>query len=249
MALGLGDGPASQPRRTPLAIGAGGPFGPIDAIGIVFLLIAALFVAFPGLDLVVSGLFGDVHGFPMRRSASWNIVRDMMIGLTDGTMVVATSMLVAGLLWPACRVLRTRVLAFAVTSYALGPGLLINAVLKSHSGRARPWNVDLFGGDAAFTPVLTFADQCRSHCSFVSGEAGALATVATILLIVAVPLLPSRHHAAARISIVSAALAGSLLRVAFGAHFLSDVVFAWLVSPSRSSWRSTLPSALHRFDT
>ncbi|WP_299820915.1 phosphatase PAP2 family protein [uncultured Jannaschia sp.] len=202
----------------------------IEAVGIAALLVAALFLTFPNLDLRISGIFGDARGFPLRASMAWNAVRDAMIGLTDGAMIVVVGMLLAGLAWPASRVLRTRVLAFATASYALGPGLLVNAVLKPQSGRARPWNVDLFGGDAAFTPVLTAADQCPSHCSFVSGEASALATMTTILLLVAVPLLPARHCVVARVGIVAVAIFGSLLRVAFGAHFLSDVVFAWLVS-------------------
>lgn len=201
----------------------------IESIGILALLTAAVFIAFPGIDLAVTGLFGDGQGFPLRRSTFWNAVRDTMIGLTDGTMVVVIGMLVAGLVWPACRVLRIRVLIFAIACYALGPGLLVNAVFKSHSGRARPWNVDLFGGDATFSPVLHVADQCRSHCSFVSGEGSTLATVATILLLLAVPALPRRSRIAAGICIVAIAVGGSLLRVAFGAHFLSDVIFSWLI--------------------
>ena len=209
---------------------AGTSLDRIEAVGIVALLASALFIAFPGLDLAISRLFGGVDDFPLRASVAWNAVRDAMIGLSDGAMLVVIAMLLAGLVWPGCQVLRTRVLAFAVASYALGPGLLVNAVLKSHSGHPRPWNVDLFGGDAVFSPLFDFAGQCHWHCSFVSGEASALATMATILLLVAVPLLPRRNRVAARIGIVAVAVAGSLLRVAFGAHFLSDVVFAWLGS-------------------
>lgn len=201
----------------------------LERFGIAALLVAAVFLALPQIDPLASSLFGTVGGFPIRRVPALIAVRDALIGLTDGGMLVVLAAMIAGLTWPSCRVVRTRILAFALACYALGPGLLVNGVLKSHSGRARPWNVDLFGGDALFTPVLHPADQCRIHCSFVSGEASTLATIATILFLVAVPLLPTRRRLPASLAIAALATGGSLLRVAFGAHFLSDVVFAWII--------------------
>ena len=196
---------------------------------IVALLAAAFFLAFPQADLWVSGRFGDADGFALRHAVLPNVLpnvlRGAMIAATDGVVVLAAALLCLGALAPRLRPVRAGVLGFVVAAYALGAGLLVNGILKARSGRARPWNVDVFGGDARFTAVLHPADQCDGHCSFVSGEASALATVAALAILMAVPALPVRVRGPARAAIVAVAATGAALRVAFGAHFLSDVVF------------------------
>ncbi|WP_170121472.1 phosphatase PAP2 family protein [Silicimonas algicola] len=138
--------------------------------------------------------------------------------------------LIANLLFRRIQISHKRILAFALTSYLVGPGLIVNGLLKRYSGRARPRQIDIFGGEKEFSPALTFADQCESNCSFASGEASALATVSTILILVAVPRLPESKRVASSLCILAVAAFGSGLRVAFGAHFFSDIVFAWLIS-------------------
>jgi lipid A 4'-phosphatase len=191
---------------------------------------AIFFAAVPNTDITVSALFGDANGFPLSSSPFLNGVRSVMYMLTDWVMALALLMLVLGLLPGFPRIFTARFLSFAVTSYIVGPGLIVNGILKTYSGRVRPRDIDIFGGNDAFFPVFDFAGQCQSNCSFVSGEASALATVATILLIAVVPHLPKSNRIIAQVTILTVAVAGSLLRVAFGAHFLSDVVFAWLIS-------------------
>jgi lipid A 4'-phosphatase len=191
---------------------------------------AIFFAAFPKTDITVSVLFGDANGFPLSSSPFLNGFRSVMFMLTDWVMALALLMLVLGLLPSILRIFTARFLSFAVTSYIVGPGLIVNGILKTYSGRVRPRNIDIFGGNDAFSPVFDFAGQCQSNCSFVSGEASALATVATILLIAFVPRLPQSNRIIVQIAILSVAVSGSLLRVAFGAHFLSDVIFAWFIS-------------------
>ncbi len=116
-------------------------------------------------------------------------------------------------------------LGMMVVSIAIGPGLLVNTVLKNHSHRPRPYQVMEFGGQDAFQPYFRFDGACRRNCSFVSGEsASAFWTVAPALL----APLPWRPFAVA--AAVLFGIAASLLRMAFGGHFLSDTIFAGLLT-------------------
>ena len=112
---------------------------------------------------------------------------------------------------------------FLSLSLALGPGLLVNVVLKEHSQRPRPVQTLDLGGQWEFRPWYRFDGQCERNCSFVSGEAAsAFWTVAPAML--APP--PVRPVAVAGALLFGAATAA--LRMAFGGHYLSDVLLAGL---------------------
>ena len=116
-----------------------------------------------------------------------------------------------------------RAVIFLALSLALGPGLLVNVVLKEHSGRPRPVQTQEMGGKWEFRPWYRFDGQCERNCSFVSGEAAsAFWTVAPAML--APP--PVRPVAVAGALLFGAATAA--LRMAFGGHYLSDVLLAGL---------------------
>jgi lipid A 4'-phosphatase len=108
-----------------------------------------------------------------------------------------------------------------VATIALGPGLLTNVLLKNHWHRPRPIDVQQFAGDEHFTPWWDPRGDCPENCSFIAGEpSGAFWTLAPAAL--APPEL--------RLVAYGAALAFGagigVLRIAAGAHFFSDVVFA-----------------------
>ena len=63
-----------------------------------------------------------------------------------------------------------RNLAFLALTLALGPGLLVNGLIKEHSHRPRPFQTQDFGGPWQFRPFGDFDGQCTTDCSFVSGE-------------------------------------------------------------------------------
>jgi lipid A 4'-phosphatase len=113
-----------------------------------------------------------------------------------------------------------RVLLFLLLSLALGPGFIVNTVIKNHSGRARPFQIKQFGGQRQFTNPFILSDQCKRNCSFVSGDA-AVGYFGLVFLFIA------RRR---RIFIASAAVSAGtligLIRMAQGAHFLSDVIFS-----------------------
>ena len=138
-----------------------------------FAAAVALFLLLPQLDLWVSGLFyARGRGFVL---ANWLPV--ILVSRAIPWIAWGIVLLVAGAgIWlflvrqPLWRFDR-KALLFIAFSTALGPGFLANTVLKDHWGRARPAQIEAFGGSRAFTPAPLPAVECARNCSFVSGHA------------------------------------------------------------------------------
>ncbi len=116
-------------------------------------------------------------------------------------------------------------MVFLIASLTIGAGLIVNLGLKDHSHRPRPVHVQEFGGDEAFRPWYRFDGACVKNCSFASGEAAS-----GFWMIAPALLAPPPWRAAAIAGAVVYGVATSALRVAFGGHFLSDVLIGGLVS-------------------
>jgi lipid A 4'-phosphatase len=189
------------------------------------LLAGALFLAFPEIDLWISrAAYSASTGFIGHRYAWIKWLRTAFIVFYWVCIVISVAGLVAAL-----RGRRTplgtdpRKWLFLVLCLSIGPGLLANLVLKDQWGRARPKHVVEFGGTKRFTPAPMPADQCRRGCSFVSGEAA----TAFVPFYAAAAIVPQWGATLVVAGTISGLVAG-FLRIALGAHFLSDVVFAGL---------------------
>jgi len=193
----------------------------------LFAAAIALALLAPDLDVATSRLFYDPqYGFhlgdwlPLRLvegSVPW-IVRLLVIG----------AVIAAGWLWLRGRAvwrLDGKALLFLVAAMALGPGLLANTVLKDHWGRARPSQIEEFGGARQFTPAPLPAAQCERNCSFVSGHAA----LGFSLVAFAFLLPPGRDRTTAIAAALGFGALVGLGRMAAGRHFLSDVAFAGLL--------------------
>ena len=200
-----------------------------------FLFLAAmlaaglLFWAFPGVDLWVSGLFWRPgEGFFRRDFLPFAIVHEGVPYLTTAIGLA----LVAFAIRAGRRRRGRRVALYLILSLALGPGLVVNTVLKDNWGRARPSQVTEFGGAKRFTPAPLIADQCGRNCSFVAGDPA----VGFWFLSLAFLLSQPWRCFAASGAVALGAFFG-LARIAQGGHFLSDVIFcgfavaatAWLL--------------------
>jgi lipid A 4'-phosphatase len=119
---------------------------------------------------------------------------------------------------------RGRTIAWLVLSMALGPGLLVDG-LKNVSHRPRPVHVRQFGGAEEFKPFYRFDGACMRNCSFPSGEASA-----AFWTMVPASLAPSPLRLALFSGAALFGLATGSLRMTFGAHFLSDVFFAAILT-------------------
>lgn len=195
---------------------------------IAFGLLAGLFIAFPQIDLAVSGLFyrGDGH-WALNREDLWLAIPYRGLPrLGQGLLVALLLLWLLGFAkrFPKLKA-RQATFGFLLAAALLGPVLLVDATLKEHSGRTRPVNIVQFGGSKQFTPAFIPADQCQANCSFVSGH---VATAAFIMAFgwLGAPAVRRRWLWA------SLAFGGlfALVRIVPGGHFLSDTVFAWFAT-------------------
>lgn len=110
---------------------------------------------------------------------------------------------------------------FLVLSLGLGPGLLVNAIFKDNLGRPRPRQVEPLGGRLAHLPPL---QPGRGGKSFPCGHSSVGFVGGAFYYM----LRRRRPRAAAACLLASLAL-GAVIgagRMAAGAHFLSDVIWA-----------------------
>lgn len=177
----------------------------------------------PGLDIAFSGLFyapGD--GFFWDRGQFLGFVREAAPVLIIGTFLFCLLLWLAGLVFGQWFLgLTTPRMAYLFVTLVVGPGLLVETLLKSHWGRARPNDTTFFGGTATFTPPAWIAQECSHNCAFVSGHA-ALAFWLTAYGF----LLPPQWRRQGVLAGLICGAAVGMVRVIQGAHFLSDVVFA-----------------------
>lgn len=204
-------------------------------IPILLALTGCVFLVFglwPGIDLAVASAFYHVTQFPLRQMGWIEALRN---ALWDVSILVPVIALfgTAGAWFRGGWILGlpARIWGYVLLLFLLGPGLLVNVLLKSHWGRARPTQVVEFGGTAQFTPYYQISDQCTRNCSFVSGEgSGSMAMAISALLILSYlrPRLSPSAYRAGQFATWLMLLFVGFQRVAAGGHFLSDVVLAWL---------------------
>lgn len=189
--------------------------------------ISDIFLLWPALDLGVSHLFyNEGAGFAVASlpfaaglRAYGMLVFELMIGLA--LIGLATPLLLRGRLSP----IPPRWSLGFLVSIALGPGLLVNGILKEWSGRVRPRDILEFGGSGSFTPVWDFSGSCSSNCSFVSGEGSMAAMLLMIVL-----LVPAAYRCVTLAVMLPFALLVAGARIAFGGHFLSDTLLSWCLT-------------------
>lgn len=189
---------------------------------------AVLLAAYPSFDLQVAAWFFDPNTakFPMSVDYEWNLVRRAANWVPFLLLAPAVFALLRKLVFPTERMpIAPSVALFLLGSFLLGPGLSANLLLKENWGRPRPNGVAQFAGAANFQPWWNPNGACRRNCSFVSGEASnAFWTVAPASL-----APPQMRPIALGGAVIFGAAVGSL-RVAFGRHFVSDIVFAGLIT-------------------
>jgi lipid A 4'-phosphatase len=211
-------------------------------VGIVAGLILGLF---PNIDLALSRRFFDpaTKAFLLARDDTALAVRETLVYVITAIAALAFIALAIKVAFPRRPMLVPgRAVAFLIATLALAPGLVTNVILKDNWGRPRPYSVQEFAGPATFVPWWDPRGSCDKNCSFVAGEgAGAFWTLAPAAV------TPPAWRALAYAAALAFGAGVSGFRVAFGAHFLSDAIFAgiftflviWLVHGLIYRWRAT----------
>lgn len=204
-----------SPGEIPVAFAAGA-----SAVG---LAATVIFLVSPDIDLAVAHAFasddGSFHGV---KAPPLMYLRELFKLAYIASCAVFVIGLGLAIVRPSTRLqMSPAIWAFLVLSISVGPGIVANVLLKDEWGRARPHQILEFGGTKRFTSPLVPTDQCKRNCSFVSGEASAV-----FAPLFALALVVPQWSAAL---IVAGTIAGGVvgvIRMAQGAHFLSDIVFA-----------------------
>jgi len=190
---------------------------------LVTLTLSVIFVTFPQIDLAVARLFYvEGHGFPAAGVTAFNTFRAIGQYVPLTLSIVLLFGLVLKLVYPSRPSLfPPRFMLYFASLFLLGPALLVNGIFKPLFDRPRPRGLVEFGGDDVFITAWGFGGQYFDDRSFVSGEAAVV--VCLIPLAFFVPLV-WRRSVFVLLSLFAALTA--LNRMAFGAHFLSDVLIA-----------------------
>ena len=196
---------------------------------LVAFLSAVLFTIAPQIDLAVSGVFYSQGVFPASNSPALGVLRQVIWNTSAALGVFSIGAAIIAFMRGHFLGVLCRCWSVVVAIYLLGPGLIVNVLLKNLWGRARPNNIVEFGGNAEFTAALWPADQCSRNCSFVSGEASDAVALAVGVWLLTEQVSVVWLRRTLRIVAIALAICGSFMRIAFGRHFLSDVVFAALI--------------------
>lgn len=197
----------------------------------------------PALDLAISRVFFQRFGF--QADAWW--VKLQQDGLA---CFLCITLLAVVLVYAWNRLLRQQVLqidgrkvAYLFCVLIVGAGLVVNLGFKNHFGRARPRDVAEFGGPKVFTPAFAISQQCRTNCSFSSGDAAGGFFAITLVM----------AFRGRRVYYVAAGMFGvviSISRLASGAHFFSDTVVSffvmWVVSDVLHHYMLAVPAVRGR---
>jgi membrane-associated PAP2 superfamily phosphatase len=188
-------------------------------------LTLAVFALWPGIDLAVAHYFYDHGGFSGRTGVD-RFGRDFF-RVTPWALLIGFAVLYAlrrcGVAVPYAPT--GRALIFLVATMAIGPGLIVNLGLKHHAHRSRPVYVREFGGPDEFQPWYRFDGACDVNCSFASGEAAQGFWMVAPASLAPPPLRPVAIGAALLFGV-----GASVLRLAFGGHFLSDALVGGLIA-------------------
>ena len=190
---------------------------------LAFLLVATGVIALTGADLAVSAPFWCAGTWPVGDLPFWHLLYrlDRIPSISLGVVGLA-AFLISFKHKKYYRFRRAG--AFLVLLLILGPGLLVNSVFKDHWGRPRPREIVEFGGKKQFLHPWQKGESGNGR-SFPSGHSSAA-------FYMAAPYLVYRrsNKRAARLWLAGGLLFGvlmSIARIAQGAHFLSDNLWAW----------------------
>jgi len=187
-------------------------------------VLGVVFAAWPDLDLAVTSLF--YHQIFFGGSSIGRLVRNFFRVTPLLVLIAFAALYFARLFGFAVRWAPDgRSVFFLAASIAIGTGLIVNLGMKDHLHRPRPSHVREFGGTDEFKPWYRFDGACRKNCGFPSGEAAS-----GFWMVAPALVAPPPFRAPAVVGALAFGAVASTLRIAYGHHFLSDVLFGALIS-------------------
>ena len=190
---------------------------------LAFVTCVLVFFVWPRLDLLVGHIFfneqtGGFHGVD---SGFLFIAYEVLGSIQIPILLIVCFRVIYS--WLKKDTVARKNYLFLLACLLVGPGILVNLVLKENStGRPRPRNVVEFGFESKFTGPFEYSGACKKNCSFVSGHS----SVGFFLIAIAWVTRQRRYLVLG----ITVGAAIGLMRMSQGGHFLSDVIFSfWAV--------------------
>lgn len=171
------------------------------------------------IDVPFSGLFFDSNqGFTMRHNPLFQFIQRYFPSFVYLSLGIFT-------VFAFIKKLKKRNLFYLLTTIAVGPGIIVNSILKEFWGRPRPAHLTEFNGQDSFIlPLIEISNQCETNCSFASGHS-AIAFWLTAYAFIS----PVSYKTKIFIFTLILGVFVSMARIMQGRHFFSDVVFAAII--------------------
>jgi membrane-associated PAP2 superfamily phosphatase len=195
------------------------------ALLIALAVLSTIIFAASSLDIAtLQGFYrADVTDhWPLAKRLPWSAIYQLASVITASLVAIGLAAVIVG--WARRRAMWRRYGVFLLLALALGPGLVVNAVFKSHWDRPRPRDIVEFGGSLHYAPAPLRGEGGKSfpcgHCSV-----GYMCGVGWWVW-------RRRRPALAGASLALGLGAGFILglgRMAAGGHFLSDVVWSGIL--------------------
>ena len=194
---------------------------------IAFAILTVFFIFFPYIDIQIANFFYTPElGFLYKKNIIVQILYKSIPLITK--IFAITCLLYMVYLYikhKNFKLILNSAAFFLFFSAIIGPGLVVNTVLKDNFGRARPEQITEFNGNKKFTEAFIITDQCKRNCSFSSGHAAMGFYFTAIAYTTAGALYFTRIYL---LGIIFGASVG-LSRIIMGGHFASDVVVSGLI--------------------
>lgn len=173
------------------------------------------------IDLKLADWFyrpGEPHGpWPLHR---WGIVKllyDFAFPFTVIAGLSALTICIVGHFYEYTRRFRRRAL-YILLVILLGPGVLVNLIVKDHWGRPRPVHTLEFGGKEDFVPAGRIGSS--EGKSFVCGHCSVGYAFFVLYF------LSQNHKVLYFLMTLALALTMGFTRMAAGGHYLSDILWS-----------------------
>lgn len=184
------------------------------------IMLGLMLLFFPKLDIGVSSLFFRKESMDFIGNAS--MFQQIYLILIPCSYVSCFAIVMSRNEYMSRKCVYTFLCAFCII-------ILCSTISKNFFHRPRPYSITEFGGRYDFSLPLHIGD-CKKNCSFVSGHATISFALCSFCILLKKKDVLGRGAISA-IACTLGAICGAT-RVIRGMHFMSDIVFAGLLSYS-----------------
>ena len=194
---------------------------------LLFIGFISLFIFFPQIDIMASKVF-----FIKSEFIGWNWHIKGFNGIL--IKIIIFLLIIASIYNVIMSYYQKNIIKHISYIFVLLVGmhlLVVHSLAKNFFGRPRPQQIIEFGGKNTFSPAFYISNQCKTNCSFVSGDTSIAFTLFGICI--AMPITNFITRKRKSIILDCTFLIGiimSLCRVSLGRHFLSDVFWSMFIT-------------------